>query len=174
MLELLKVDLYKLTKSSLVKIVFFISVLSAALMYLLSHLLATGELPIQNTGILSLFADSQMFILLGCVFIGIFLCSDFEYKVIENAVLAGHSRSSIVTSKMISLVIFVSLLTVPYFAVILFSTAARTCVSAFGLPDDHKACRYGSGHHSYCPLCDPCDSDLFGTVKYWNFFLIPF
>ena len=54
MLELLKVDLYKLTKSSLVKIVFFISVLSAALMYLLSHLLATGELPIQNTGILSL------------------------------------------------------------------------------------------------------------------------
>ena len=30
MLELLKVDLYKLTKSSLVKIVFFISVLSAA------------------------------------------------------------------------------------------------------------------------------------------------
>ena len=125
MLELLKVDLYKLTKSSLVKIVFFISVLSAALMYLLSHLLATGELPIQNTGILSLFADSQMFILLGCVFIWIFLCSDFEYKVIENAVLAGHSRSSIVTSKMISLVIFVSLLTVPYFAVILFSTAAR-------------------------------------------------
>ena len=122
MLELLKVDLYKLTKSSLVKIVFFISVLSAAIMYLLSHLLATGELPIQNTGILSLFADSQMFILLGCVFIGIFLCSDFEYKVIENAVLAGHSRSSIVTSKMISLVIFVSLLTVPYFAVILFST----------------------------------------------------
>jgi len=83
-------------------------------MLLFAHLIAIGEMDIQNTGITSLFADSQIFVLLGCVVIGIFLCNDFDYKIIENAISSGHTRISIVVGKMISLIFLISILTLPY------------------------------------------------------------
>lgn len=72
MIDLIKVDIYKTAKSSLMRIIFAISVLSASVMLLFAQLIATGNMDIQNTGITSLFADSQIFTLLGCVIIGIF------------------------------------------------------------------------------------------------------
>jgi len=125
MLDLIKVDIYKMAKSSLIKIVFVLSVLSAGLMLLFAHLTATGDMNIQNTGIMSLFADSQIFTLLGCVIIGMFLCNDFEYKIIENAISSGHKRSTIVFSKMLSLVILIAIMTLPYIIAIIFSVCTN-------------------------------------------------
>ena len=103
--DLIKADIYKMTKSLLIKIIFVLSILIAGLMLLFANSISTGDIDIQNIGILSLFADSQIFTLLGCIIIGTFLCSDFEYKIIENAVSSGHSRAAVVFSKMISLII---------------------------------------------------------------------
>lgn len=125
MLDLIKADIYKMTKSSLIKIVFVLSVLSASLMFLFAHLMATGDMDIQNTGIMSLFADSQIFTLFGCVIIGMFLCNDFEYKIIENAISSGHKRSTVVFSKMLSLVMLVTIITLPYIIAIIFSVCTN-------------------------------------------------
>lgn len=73
MRDLIKADIYKMTKSSFIKIVFGLSVLSAGLMLLFVHLAATGDMGIQNTGIRSLFADSQIFTLLGCAIIDLLI-----------------------------------------------------------------------------------------------------
>lgn len=48
------------------------------------------------------------------------MCSDFEYKIIENAVSSGHSRAAVVFSKMISLIILIVFLTLPYIAAAIF------------------------------------------------------
>lgn len=125
MLDLIKVDIYKMAKSSLIKIVFVLSVLSAGLMFLFAHLMATGDMDIQNTGIMSLFADSQIFSLLGCVIIGMFLCNDFEYKIIENAISSGHKRNTIVFSKMLSLVILIAIISLPYIIAIILSVCTN-------------------------------------------------
>lgn len=114
MIDLIKADIYKMTKSFFIKILIGISAISAGLMLTYAHLIATGSMDIQNTGIASFFADSQIFTLLGCVIIGMFLCSDFEYKIIENSISSGHSRSAVVVSKVISLVILVLNLMLPY------------------------------------------------------------
>lgn len=58
MIDLIKTDIYKMAKSLLIRIIFAISVLSAGLMLLFAHLIATRSMDIQNTGITSLFADS--------------------------------------------------------------------------------------------------------------------
>ena len=44
MLDLIKVDIYKMAKSSLIKIVFVLSVLSAGLMFLFAHLMAQSQI----------------------------------------------------------------------------------------------------------------------------------
>lgn len=119
MIDLIKVDIYKTAKSSLMRIIFAISVLSASVMLLFAQLIATGNMDIQNIGITSLFADSQIFTLLGCVIIGIFLCNDFEYKIIENAISSRHSRNMIVISKVISLIILILLLSMSYIITII-------------------------------------------------------
>lgn len=129
--DLIKADIYKMTKSPLIKIIFVLSILSAGLMLLFAHSISTGDIDIQNTGILSLFADSQIFTLLGCIIIGTFLCSDFEYKIIENAVSSGHSRAAVVFSKMISLVILIVFLTLPYIAAAIFSGSTSLELSVY-------------------------------------------
>lgn len=131
MTDLIKVDIYKMAKSSLIRIIFAISVLSAGLMLLFAHLIATGSMDSQSTGITSLFADSQIFTLLGCVIIGMFLCNDFEYKIIENAISSGHSRNMVVVSKVISLIILISILSLPYIIIIILSASFNFDVSVF-------------------------------------------
>lgn len=131
MTDLIKADIYKMAKSSLIRIIFAISVLSAGLMLLFAHLIATGSMDIQNTGITSLFADSQIFTLLGCVIIGMFLCNDFEYKIIENAISSGHSRNMVVVSKVISLFILISILSLPYIITVILSVSFNFEVSVF-------------------------------------------
>lgn len=131
MTDLIKTDMFKMFKSSLIKILFCISAVGAGLMLLFAHLVATGDTDIQNTGIASLFADSQIFILLGCVIIGMFFCNDFEYKIIENAVSSGHSRSSVVISKVVSLIILITVLTIPYIVILLVTMAANMEISVY-------------------------------------------
>lgn len=131
MIDLVKMDLYKMTKSGLIKMLFCISVVSAGLMLLFAHLIATGNQNIQDTGITSLFLDSQIFTLLGCIIIGMFLCNDFEYKIIENAISGGHSRSTVVISKIISLIILVSIITLPFILSILIAENINLEVSVY-------------------------------------------
>ena len=78
--DLIKADIYKMTKSLLIKIIFVLSILSAGLMLLFAHSISTGDIDIQTTGILSLFADSQIFTLLGCIIIGTFCAATLSIK----------------------------------------------------------------------------------------------
>lgn len=131
MIDLIKTDIYKMAKSSSLKILFGISCLSAGLMLLFAHSAAVGNMDFQNTGITTFFADSQIFTLLGCVIIGIFLCSDFDYKIIENAISSGHSRNSVVVSKIIILGLFVSILTLPYILITILAVCINLDVSVY-------------------------------------------
>lgn len=131
MLDLIGVDIYKMMKSSFIRIVFVLSAISAGFMLLYAQRIASGDVDIRSTGIPSFFADSQIFTLLGCVVIGVFLCNDFDYKIIENAISSGHSRQEIVLSKMITLIILISILSIPYILIILYSVISHPTIAVF-------------------------------------------
>lgn len=131
MADLIRTDLFKMLKSGLIKILFFSSILSATLMLLFSHLIATGKLDMQSAGFASLFADSQIFTLLGCIMIGMFFCNDFEYKIIENAISSGHPRETIVVSKLIVLALLTGILAIPYIGTLIVSVISNLELSVY-------------------------------------------
>lgn len=115
MISLIKSDIYKLLKSKSVLIILVISIISAIIVSTCSHMIAIGYMKIENTsGILALFAEQQMMALLGSVIAGAFISSDFENKIIENAISSGHPRISIIISKVITLCIVTLLIYLPY------------------------------------------------------------
>lgn len=131
MVDLIRTDLFKMMKSGLMKILFFSSMLSATLMLLCSHMIATGKLDMQSAGFAALFADSQIFTLLGCIIIGMFFCNDFEYKIIENAISSGHRRETIVVSKFIVLGLLTVILSIPYIGSLVVSVITNLELSVY-------------------------------------------
>lgn len=116
MRALIQADLFKIRKSSLIKILLLLSVISAIMMYLAANLLAKGDLTLANgVQLASFFSDPQMISLLGCVTAGVFITSDFENKAIEHAISSGKGRLSIVSSKMTALALILLWLMLPYF-----------------------------------------------------------
>ncbi len=114
MLNMLRADLYKIYKSSTIKLLFGITALCAVIMTIMSYLIPQGKLNTGTTGIGFLFSDINMISILGAALAGVFICSDFENKSIHEAITCGIGRGSIILSKAFSYFCAVAFVLMPY------------------------------------------------------------
>ncbi|WP_040983265.1 ABC transporter permease [Oceanobacillus jeddahense] len=131
-MQLLKADFFKLSKSISPWVLFILAMVSAIIFAACSHYVATGRLGFETaSGSLSLFSETQMMALLGSIAAGICLTTDFENKVIENAVSGGYSRNAIIINKMVSFFILIALLYLPYVIITMIFSSTDTVFSNF-------------------------------------------
>ncbi len=108
MFNMILADLYKIFKSTVIKVLFAITLLCSLMMVLFAYLIPKGSLGGEYTGLGFLFSDMNTMSILGAVTAGIFICGDFENKTIHNIIADGGRRGRIIVSK--SIVFFCSIL----------------------------------------------------------------
>lgn len=113
MFNMIYADIYKMFKSSAIKILFTITAISSIIMAALGHLIAEGRINGSFGGIAFLFADINVVSILGGVMAGVFICGDFENKTIHEAIASG-SRGKVVISKAVVFFCGIILLLLPY------------------------------------------------------------
>ncbi len=126
MLNVFAAEMYKMFKSSAIKIVFGITALCAVIMTVMAYMIPRGKIDPGSTGIGFLFSDINVISILGAVLAGVFICSDFDNKTIHEAITCGTKRITIVISKAIAFFCAVAFILVPYAvaAVVAVSTGA--------------------------------------------------
>ncbi|MGG5371047.1 hypothetical protein [Enterococcus sp. AZ196] len=131
MIDLMKADFFKARNSSVLFVLFFFACFSSVFMFVSAHIVAED---IEKSSILQLasfFSDTQMISLLGCIFVGIYLCRDFDEKAIEQAIGSGKKRGQIIANKILILILFAFLLYLPYVAGSIFFGASSISAVAF-------------------------------------------
>ncbi|MDT2661524.1 hypothetical protein P7E02_16740 [Enterococcus hulanensis] len=131
MIDLMKADFFKARNSSVLFVLFFFACFSSGFMFVSAHIVAED---IGRSSILqfaSFFSDAQMISLLGCIFVGTYLCRDFNEKAIEQAIGSGKKRGQIIANKILILILFVFLLYLPYVAGSIFLGASSISAMAF-------------------------------------------
>jgi ABC-2 type transport system permease protein len=101
MYNLIMADLFKIRKSKSLKILFGITTVTAVLMTLIAYLIPQGKLSASMSGIGFLLSDVDVVSIVGAVLAGIFICGDFDNKIIHEAIATGSSRASIIVSKVV-------------------------------------------------------------------------
>ncbi|MBT2292918.1 ABC transporter permease [Paenibacillus albidus] len=114
MYNLLRADLFKLRKSTAIKVLVGITVASASLMAWIAYLIAQGEMDGSMSGIGFLFSDMNVISILGAVVAGFLICGDFENKTIHDAIATGRSRGTVILSKAAVTCIALVVLLLPY------------------------------------------------------------
>jgi ABC-2 type transport system permease protein len=114
MLNLIQADLFKLCKSSVIKILFGITTLSALTMVIMAYLIPKGQIPDKYTGLGFMFSDINMINILGAVIAGVFICGDFDNKTIHDAIACGCSRGAVIVSKAIVFFCAIGFILLPY------------------------------------------------------------
>lgn len=126
MINLIQADLYKLRKSTTIKILFIVTSLCAIIMTTFAYLIPQGKISESYTGLGFLFSDVNIMSILGAAVAGIFICGDFDNRTIHDAIASGCSRIAIICSKAITFFVAIILLLLPYgivTAISLFSGA---------------------------------------------------
>ncbi|MGZ9585858.1 ABC transporter permease [Paenibacillus marinisediminis] len=114
MFNLIRADLYKLRKSTSIKILLGITTLSAILMAIMAYLIPQGKIEASKAGIGFIFSDINVISILGAVVTGIIISSDFDNKTIHNAIASGCSRVAVIMSKAAVLSLTIALILLPY------------------------------------------------------------
>jgi ABC-2 type transport system permease protein len=114
MYNMIRADLFKIGKSSAVKILFLITCISAGTMAVMAYLIQKGSIGSNMSGIGFMFSDVNMISILGAVAAGILICGDFENKSIHNAISCGRSRGTVIVSKAIAFSIVIGFVLLPY------------------------------------------------------------
>jgi ABC-2 type transport system permease protein len=114
MLNMIRADLFKMCKSSVLKVLFGIATLCAAAMAVMAYLIPQGKIDPGMTGIGFMFSDVSMISILGAVIAGVFICGDFDNKTIHEAVASGCSRIAIIVGKAIVFFCATTFILLPY------------------------------------------------------------
>lgn len=114
MYNLIMADLYKIRKSKAIKVMFGITTVSAVMVALVAYLMPQGKIDASTTGMWFLFSDVSMISMLGAAAAGIFICGDFDNKIIHEAIATGNSRSSIIIAKALAFFCSLAMLLMPY------------------------------------------------------------
>lgn len=114
MFNMVRADLYKLYKSTVIKVLFGITTLSSVIMLLMAYLIPQGIISEKMTGIGFMFSDVNMMSILGAVIAGSFICGDFDNKSIHQSIVSGCSRTTVLTSKAIVYLLSIGILLIPY------------------------------------------------------------
>ena len=114
MYNLILADLFKLRKSMAIKILFAITTVSAVIMTEMAYLIPQGKVEASMIGVGFLFSDIDMISILGAVIAGIFICGDFDNKIIHDAIANGYSRATVIASKAIVFCCAIAFILLPY------------------------------------------------------------
>lgn len=114
MYNLISADLFKLHKSIAIKILFLITITTSITMAILSHMIAQGTLSSSTSGIVFLFGDVNVMSILGAVLASIFICGDFDNRIIHDSIVNGYKRSTIIISKSIVFFCSIVFIILPY------------------------------------------------------------
>ncbi|SHI58086.1 ABC-2 type transport system permease protein [Clostridium cavendishii DSM 21758] len=114
MLNLIYSDLFKLFKSTAVKVSFFITSMCAVSLIIVSRLSANGTLEEKVTVNTIFLSDVFVMSIIGAVIAGIFICSDFENKTVNAAISCGYGRGTILVSKSIVYFLVMAIMLLPY------------------------------------------------------------
>lgn len=114
MLNLYLADLYKMRKSTAMKILLGIAVICAVAVVVMAYLIANGKIGRNLSGINFLFSDASMVSLLGAVIAGVLICGDFDNRSIHEAITNGNSRAAVVISKAASFSTALLAIILPY------------------------------------------------------------
>ena len=117
----LKCEWYKLCKSAY-KYMFLALVLAGILMSVFVYVLLKDEtllsdLVESSTGFdifIKALSDSQLIILVGSFLMGIFVCKDFEERIISAEIARGCTRLNLFVAKSLVFIISIGLITIPY------------------------------------------------------------
>lgn len=97
-----------------IKIIFGITTVSAVAMAVMAYLIPQGNIDASMTGIGFMFSDINMISILGAVIAGIFICGDFDNKIIHDAIANGSSRGTVIASKAIVFCGALAFILLPY------------------------------------------------------------
>lgn len=127
MLNLIQADLFKMRKSTIVKILFAITTLCAIVMVVIAYMIPQGKLDESYTGIGFLFSDVDVISILGGVLAAFFICGDFDNKTIHDAISSGCSRRAVIISKATVFFCALVIILLPYAIItgIALSTGSR-------------------------------------------------
>lgn len=114
MLNLIQADLFKMRKSSALKILFGITAVCAAVMAVMAYLIPKGQIAQSYTGMGFLISDIDVMSILGAALAGIFICGDFDNKTIHDTIAGGSSRASVIVSKTASFSLAAAVILLPY------------------------------------------------------------
>lgn len=114
MINLILADLYKLRKSMAIKILFGITVISSVTMAVMAYMIQYGKLNTGSTGIGFLLSDANIIGILGAVISGVFICGDFDNRIIHESIVDGKSRWQVIISKSVIFGCAVIFILVPY------------------------------------------------------------
>lgn len=126
MINIIRADLYKIRKSIAMKVLFIMTFVCSIIMAVMSNAIASGSISTDYSGIGFLFSDANMTSILGAVIAAIFICGDFDNKIISTEISSGNSRMNIVCGKMISYLISVFIIMLPYIVVSVVGAAIST------------------------------------------------
>ena len=114
MYNLILADLFKLRKSMTIKVLFIITIVSSVIMAMMAHMISQGKINSNMSGIGFMFSDVNMIGILGAVIAGVFICGDFDNKIINDAITNGCSRFAIIASKAVVFSIALAFILIPY------------------------------------------------------------
>lgn len=125
MINLIQSDFYKLSKSRTIKILFIIMWIAAGVVASVSYLMAQGKVGYELSGPISGLTDIMMVAIVGPFLAGIYICTDFDNKSINDAISScGSSRMTVIMSKALVYYLLVILMLVPYAVVTVIGFAS--------------------------------------------------
>lgn len=126
MINLIRAEFFKLSKSTGFKICFLLSCISASALVYISHCIAVGSMSAEISGSASGLTEILIVSLLGSLLAGLLVCSDFETKTIHDALACGNGRRAVVISKGVIYVLLIAMLLLPY----MIATIVGFCIGA--------------------------------------------
>lgn len=125
MYNMIKADIYKLSKMNSVKICILISALSACAVAYILHGVYQGTFSLDASNAFALVSDTMIVIILGAVLIATLICGDFESKNIHDEIACGNGRFAIVITKTITISLLVIMLVSPYILMTVIGFASQ-------------------------------------------------
>ena len=135
MFNLIKAELYKMSKMTSIYISFLICCVSAIGVTYVLYGINQGTFELEMSTNVSLLGDSMLVSLLGGILSGVLIAGDFTNKNIHSQIVCGKGRLAIILSKFFAFAIGMVFITLPYVitSVIGFATE-MDCHDLIGVP----------------------------------------
>lgn len=114
MKELMKATAYRIMKTTSARICLLLCTLSAVGYFVLSKLLAEGNLAQTSAGSVTALGDAMIIWLFGSLMVGIIVCQDFTSKAIHSMIGASGDRKKIIFNYAAIISLTILLLALPY------------------------------------------------------------